>query len=268
MDLIGHRFQKMRQGLKIIRLLFIVLLFSNLSLAACRAQNSDPILRPNDLIEHPDQYLNRQVQIEIVEPLYGPATPAALAKTPYGQVRVLIPDGGGTNLTLVPKAFQLKDPNRYRHKFDRVISSPVRVKGEFLKDEELTKGTRRQAYVLRVASLENVTPGKAIPIPSLAVIKANPQRYDRKQIVYEGVYQTGFEVMALDKEIWLSMQPNATILGKSQVKSNRKQATANRVRVTGTLFAKPGARYGHLGGYPFEILIHQLEYLGPATSAP
>jgi hypothetical protein len=35
----------------------------------------------------------------------------------------------------------------------------------------------------------------------------------------------------------------------------------HRVRVTGYLFTKPGAAYGHLGGYAYELVADKIEFL-------
>jgi hypothetical protein len=130
------------------------------------------------------------------------------------------------------------------------------VKGELLKDEEMSKATRGGAYVVRVLSMEPLVMGPPQKT-SLDVIKNNPAKWDRKLIEYEGIYQTGFEVSALD-EIWLETAPNTKI-----VKSGNVGPHANRVRVTGILFARPGARYGHLGGYKYQLTASKIEYLAP-----
>jgi len=213
-------------------------------------------VRPSDLIENADNYLNQTVELEIVEPLYGPSKPEDLARVEYGQVQVRIPEGGIGTLSLVPQAFKATDPNRYRNKFDRVIESPVRVKGELLKDDEMSKATHSPVYVVRVLSMEPLVMGPPQKVASLDVIKASPAQWDRKQIEYEGTYQTGFEVSALDGDIWLETTPHTKIIKPGTVGTQ-----ANRVRVTGILFARPGARYGHLGGYKFQLTASKIEYL-------
>ena len=215
------------------------------------AQTRKNPLRPSDLIENANNFLNQTVELEIVEPLYGPSKPEDLARVEYGQVQVRIPEGGNGNLSLVPAAFKPTDPNRYRNKFDRVIESPIRVKGELLKDDEMSNATHSPVYVVRVLSIEPLVMG-----PPQKVTKADLAQSDRKQIEYEGTYQTGFEVSSLDGDIWLETAPNTKIL-----KSGNVGANANRVRVTGILFARPGARYGHLGGYKFQLTASKIEYL-------
>ena len=91
-------------------------------------------------------------------------------------------------------------------------------------------------------------------------LNSNPARWDRKHIVYEGVYRRGFEISGLD-EIWLETSPNPTILNKPGESTG---LSSNKVRVTGILFARPGARYGHLGGYKFQMTASKIEYLGAA----
>jgi hypothetical protein len=220
-------------------------------------------LRPADLLEHAGRYLHRTVEVEIVEPLRGPATAEALARSEYGQVEIRIPEGTGGNLTLVPSTFRLEDPARYRRKFDRVIQSPVRVRGELLRDEELSKAYHRPVYVIRVATLAPLPLGPPQKVSSLQEIQSNPARWDRKLITYEGVYKHGFEISALDRDIWLDFAPGAAVDGRP---SDRSGSGSHHVRVTGILFARPGASYGHLGGYHFELLASKVEYLGAVDS--
>ena len=212
-------------------------------------------MRPSELIENANNYLNQTVELEIVEPLYGPSKPEDLARVEYGQVEVRVPEGMSGSLSLVPAAFKVNDPNRYRNKFDRVIESPIRVKGELLKDEEMSKASHRPAYLIRVLSMEPIAMGPPLKVASLDVIKADPAQWDRKLIEYEGTYQTRFEVSSLDG-IWLETAPGTKI-----IKSGNLSSQANRVRVTGILFARPGAHYGHLGGYNFQLTASKIEYL-------
>ena len=232
-------------------LLLVVMILS----CGLPAQTRKNPLRPSELIENANTYLNQPVDLEILEPLYGPSKPEDLVRAEYGQVEVRIPEGMSGTLSLVPAAFKTTDPNRYRNKFDRVIESPVRVKGELLSDDEMSKATRRPVYVVRVLSMEPIVMGPPHKVASLAVIKTDPAQWDRKQILYEGIYRTGFEVSVLD-EIWLDTAPNTKI-----IKSGSVGSQANRVRVTGILFSRPGAHYGHLGGYRFQLTASKIEYL-------
>jgi len=138
---------------------FYLLLVAMILSCGLPAQTRKNPVRPSDLIENADNYLNQTVELEIVEPLYGPSKPEDLARVEYGQVQVRIPEGGNGTLSLVPQAFKATDPNRYRNKFDRVIESPVRVKGELLKDDEMSKATHSPVYVVRVLSMDPLVMG-------------------------------------------------------------------------------------------------------------
>ncbi|HET6978983.1 MAG TPA: hypothetical protein VFI24_21805 [Pyrinomonadaceae bacterium] len=232
-------------------LLLVVMILS----CGLPAQTRKNPLRPAELIENANTYLNQSVDLEIVEPLYGPSKPEDLARAEYGQVEVRIPEGMGGTLSLVPATFKATDPNRYRNKFDRVIESPVRVKGELLSDDEMSKSTRRPCYVVRVISMEPLVTEPPQKLASLDAVKNDPAQWDRKQVLYEGIYQTEFEVSSLDG-MWLEITANTKI-----IKSGSVGRQANRVRVTGILFARPGAHYGHLGGYKFQLTASKIEYL-------
>ncbi len=215
-------------------------------------------MRPLDLIEHADRHLGRTVAVDIVEPLRGPATKEALARSEYGQVEISIPEGGAASLALVPAHFHPNDPTRYREKFDQVLKSPLRVRGELMRDDEMSR-EKRPAYVFRVASSEPLTLEAPVAVRSLAEIAADAKRFDRRAIEYEGSYRQGFEVSALDKDIWLATSPATTVIGRPAGGSSA--ATPRRVRVTGILFARPNAHYGHLGGYRYQLQATHLEYL-------
>jgi hypothetical protein len=128
----------------------------------------------------------------------------------------------------------------------------------------MTKSLHRPFYVIRVATWEPIAREAPTAVHSLAELKANPAQWDRRRIVYEGIYENRFEVSALDKEIWLGFERNAELIGKPSEPNNGSRI--NRVRVTGLLFAKPGALYGHLGGYSFELVASKVEFLGPASA--
>src|SRR4030095_588617 len=116
---------------------FFLSLFLGLAMSCSGAPQG--LLRPADLIAAPQKYFHQTVEVEIVDPLSGPPTPEALARAEYGKVSVDMPDARFVDFSLVPAAFRVEDPNRYKLKFDRVIQGPIRVKGEFLSDEEMSK---------------------------------------------------------------------------------------------------------------------------------
>ncbi|MFN7940234.1 MAG: hypothetical protein U0X73_01435 [Thermoanaerobaculia bacterium] len=212
-------------------------------------------LRADRLVEQVDRHLGQMVEIDIVEPLSGPSTPEQLARVEFGQVRVEIPDASGAQLSLVPRTFRLDDPNRYRQRFDRVLASPLRVRGDLLEDPELKAGKRR-ALVLRVESVTLLPPAPVVKVASVAELLADRERFDRATIELEGDYASRFEVSALAGEIWLEAAPGAKVLGTPSHGFGTR-----RVRVVGTLFAKPGARYGHMGGYAMLLVAREIEYL-------
>lgn len=240
--------------MKVLITVSLLLLSSSCSFPAQVRKTS---LRPGELLETPNTYLNQPVEVEIVEPLYGPTNAEQLARAEYGQVEVRIPEGLNGRISLVPQAFKVSDPNRYRQKFDHVIEPPVKVRGEFLKDEEMSNAEHKGIFVIRVTSIEPLVLGQPEKVGSLKKIESDPTRWDRKLITYEGLYQKGFEVSSLDGKIWVETFPTATI-----IKPNSTADTQlNKVRVVGILFSKPGAHYGHLGGSRFQLVATKIEYL-------
>lgn len=219
------------------------------------AQSAPDAVALNLLLATPDRYLNRPLDILIVEPLEGPATAKALAAIEYGQVRIRVPDDGSQDVALVPAAFRMSDPNRYKAKFDRPLESPIKVRGELLADNEMETGTRRKHYVIRVASYEYLPPATPKPLKSIAELDAAAATWDRQRIVYEGTYETAFEVSALDKRIWLESSRTTEMVNAPSQRLGR-----HAVRVTGYIYTKRGG-YGHLGGYAYELVADRIEFL-------
>lgn len=226
-------------------------------LAACvvggpRAQPGSAVSL-SAMLETPERHVGRMVDVVIVEPLRGPQTAAALASAPYGYVSVDVPDGGPRNVLLVPSTFALRDPDRYKRKFDSPLRSPLRVRGEWMVDKE---NGPRETWVIRVASCEAVEPPAPRVVKGLSEIDADPARWDRQRIVYEGTYAQAFEISALDRSIWLGFQASTSV-----VRPPAQRAGTHKVRVTGYLYAKRGGAYGHLGGYRCMLFADTIEYL-------
>ena len=91
-------------------------------------------------------------------------------------------------------------------------------------------------------------------VSGLDELDANPSKWDRQRIVYEGSYVYGFETSALDKVIWLGFRPSTTGVRSTAPPPNQK------VRVTGYPFARPGDGYGHLGAYRYLLVADAIEY--------
>lgn len=223
--------------------------------AGASAEEVRAPLRPGELLAQAERWAGSVVEIEIVERLAGPPTLERLAKAEYGQVRVELPEGASSEISLVPPAFRLEDPARYRQRFDRVLVAPLRVRGELLEDRELRRGAHR-SYVIRVERAEVLPSAPPIRVGSVAELRADRTRFDRATIQIEGSYVSAFEKSALENEIWLSQAAGARIVGEP-----RRDGKAQQVRVVGVLFAAPGAHYGHLGGYAFELSAREIEYL-------
>ena len=182
-------------------------------------------LGPGDVIESADSHLGRTVVVDVVEPLSGPSSPEALARLEYGQVRINVPDARGGELSLVPEVFRLADPDRYKKKFDRVLVSPLRLRGELLEDSELSRPGRR-ALVLRVLAIEPLELPPPIRVAAVEEILADRERFDRAVVEIEGDYESRFEVSRLAGKIWLSSYPDAEIVNPPATRQSR-----HRVRV-------------------------------------
>lgn len=214
---------------------------SSLSLLAS-AQTANIRLRPLDLIDSPQQFLSHTVEVEIVEGLNG------VGGDPHAQLCVAMPEAFPCVLSLIAPA---------------PLSSPVRVRGEFQRDDGLTEQARVPGYVIRVSSAEPLPEETPTRVASVAELLAQKERFDRRRIVIEGTWLKGFEISTLDGEIWVHAGANAETVGTPSKKDHGSRG--NRVRLTGLLFARPGRRYGHMGGATMSLLASRVEYLGSGS---
>jgi hypothetical protein len=208
------------------------------------AQPARTPLRPLDLVRSPEQFLNLAVEVEIVERLNG------VGGDPHAQLCVSMPEAFPCVLSLIAPA---------------PLSSPVRVRGEFRRDDSLTREMRQPGYVIRVSSAEPLPEEVPARVASVAELLAQMERFDRRRIIIEGTWLKGFETSTLDGEIWVHVGADVETVGKPRKKNDGR---GNRVRLTGLLFARPGSRYGHMGSAAMSILASKVEYLGPGKMAP
>lgn len=208
-------------------------------------------LRPSDLLQAPEQFVNRTVEVEIVERLNGVGGDA------YAQACVGLPESAPCVLSLVPSTFAPDAPDRHLRKFDRPITPPVRVRGEFLRDDGLTKTW--PGYVIRVSSVEPLPLEPPARVGSVAELLANKERWDRRRVELEGTWRHGFEISNLDtRELWLSVPRDAEVLNAPKKRAPRGE----RVRVTGLVFARAGRGYGHMGAAGALLVASKVEHLG------
>jgi hypothetical protein len=197
--------------------------------------------RPEELLEHPEKYVGHVVDLTVVEPLRGPETEETRLTGEYGFYAVDVPEGHDVSLDLVPPGFQLADDARYKARFDHVMTPPLRVRGEVLRDPRMPTPT----LVVRVASAVPVDLGAPVHIADVAAL-GEGGRFDRKSVEIEGEIRHGFEVSAIGAEIWVS---------SARYRPGAFPVPVSPTAHAGILFAKKGARYGHLGGYRYELVM-------------
>lgn len=211
-----------------------------------------PALRPSALLEDPARFLNRTVEVEIVERLNG------VGGEPLAQACVGVPESAGCTLSLVPPGFEPGAVDRRTRRFEAPLVSPVRVRGQFLRDDGL--GLSTPGYVIRVVSSEPLPAETPVVVASVKDLLSQKERLDRRLVVLEGRWQHGFERSTLDGlELWLSVSQDTVVTGQPPKK--REALRGNRVRVTGRVFARPGRRYGHMGQAAALLSATRLEHL-------
>jgi hypothetical protein len=144
---------------------------------------------------------------------------------------------------LVPERFRLTDPKRHQLKFDRVLTSPLHVRGEVIVDRFRADQSERLA--VRVIEARPLALGTPLTItPAEAVTGA----FDHRLVALIGKVDSGFEQSSIGG-VWFG--------GGRYRAGTFGQASREDVHV-GILFSRKGGGYGHLGRYAAE-LITQLE---------
>jgi hypothetical protein len=189
------------------------------------------------------------IDVDLLEDLDGPATEEERKRALRGAYTVC--GHGGHDIDLVPS------------KFDQVLAPPVRVHGRFVyegdprvaafydtmcagwgdcMDEPLCR--KRPRYVLVVERVVALDLGRPIQIASFEALGSDGL-YDRKLVEVEGSIESGFEVHRIGP-MWVSY---------ARFRSGAIPQPSGPGRFVGILHAKPGARYGHMGGYEYELVL-------------
>lgn len=191
-------------------------------------------------------------------------------------MKILSPDYV-RGLDLVSPPFTPDDPNRYARVAPLYRGEQrVSVKGKFIIDLMKTPTRPIENDVIVVDQLD-ILP---FPAPEKEVITKETfsrmiadgtiASLNRKRIIYEGEFGSGFEVALLDKLIWVNfieseggnavsafeqfMRTHSTMRQEDgQIKS--------QIRATGVLYATPGQRYGHLGRTQYQLMVDTVEFL-------
>jgi hypothetical protein len=109
-------------------------------------------------------------------------------------------------------------------------------------DEPLCRKPPR--YVLVVERVLPLDLGRPIRIASFEALGSDG-RYDRKLVEVEGSIEAGFEMHRIGP-MWVSF---------ARFRAGAIPEPSAPGRVVGVLHAKPGARYGHMGGYEYELVL-------------
>jgi hypothetical protein len=174
---------------------------------------------------------------------------------------------------------------RFKHIFSNGINN-MRVKSGLGKRFKMLKIKRSLAIilVLSVAPLiiccnpEDVPPVYPAEV-TFADLVSNPEAYHDKEIIIDGYWFDGFEIVVLAERlkdddytqgnlkpagalIWIQGGLSEEVLGGLYLQPNNPTgypAHYGKIRLTGTL--EYGGQYGHLGAYEYRLTIHDSETL-------
>lgn len=200
-------------------------------------------LRAIDLAADPEPHVGKDVSLTIVEDL--------LTSEARGDLRVDLPEYPDRTLALaVPVGRPLPE-------------SPALVVGR------VRRAANQSGWVVDVTSSRPLARGPYESAPSIDAILAEPSRWDRRWVTYEGTWTSGFESSELDERIWLDLHASAREAASSLPPSPRAPGAPprrTRVRVQGILYARPQSGYGHLGHSPLAIVADRLVVLDGAVT--
>lgn len=202
-------------------------------------------MRAIDLADAPERYVGKTVTVDIVEHLMNGTE----------GIRVDIPEHGAMRLTLVRDASLGSER----------IESPIRVRGEL--ERRFPSGLLEKAnnccFVIRASSIEPLVLPPAVPAPAIDAILADRPRWDRRPVIYEGVWAYGWEWSLLDLRISLDLRIDAAQAARNAnlPRPPHGKGSEVRVRVTGILFSHGNLGYGHLNARPLGLLASKLEVL-------
>lgn len=195
------------------------------------------------LVSHPD-WVGKRVTVDLFEPLYDDEHSSV---APRGGYDVEVDGVGATRLGLIPAS---------RGAMPDEVHPPVRVTGVLR--------TAKFGFVLaaeRIEPLSFPTPERLAHADEL--YEHGSARRAERYVEVEDEYATAFEVSRLGRRVWLDAYPDAKIRCEPpDEKVHRLDVERHRVRVVG--YAHAGDTYGHLGGYPAEIVATEIVYLDPA----
>lgn len=126
---------------------------------------------------------------------------------------------------------------------------------------EQSSASTRNALLLRVDAVEPLLEPLPVLAPTTSAIAADRPRWDRRLVIYEGTWHTGFETSSLDHDIWLEPRPSSIEGAYARGRLKAGDYENYRVRVTGRLYAHGAIRYGHLGQYAMALDATRVEIL-------
>lgn len=228
-----------------------------------------------------DLSVNRQTydgrMIEIIDYMDTGPLPLPDGTKKYAEyIKILSPDYV-RGLDLVTPPFTLDDPARYVRVTPLYRGEQhVRIRGKFVIDLMKTPTRPIENDVIVVDSLD------VLPFPepedgvltkdsfSRLIADGTVASLNRKRIVYEGTYGTGFEVSLLDSLIWVNFIESEVGNAASEFERFMREHAQSeqedgqiksQVRVTGVLYTTPGQRYGHLGRAAYQMMVDTVVFL-------
>jgi hypothetical protein len=214
-------------------------------------------VRTFDVLEQADEWLGRELVVDIYEPLLDDEHSSS---APVGGYDVDVPGVGTHILNLVADGSDLAAlPARLR--------APVRVRSTLARDEAMEGSSHRVWRVLVVHEVAPLSFPEPERVAKPRTIVRRRRAWDRHYVQLEGVWRSGFEISMLDK-IWIDLAPGVEVHCEPPPSGGGGYFNHNEDRVRLTGFVHTRSHYGHLGAARAMLVANEVAFLETPGCTP
>jgi hypothetical protein len=210
-----------------------------------------------DVLQHPDEWLGRDLVVDIYDPLLDEMHSSA---APVGGYEVEVASVGTHILNLVAdgSALPALPPD---------LAAPLRVHATLERHEAREASSHRVWRVLVVHEIEPLSFPEPEHVAEPRTILRHRRAWDRHYVQIEGVWRTGFEISMLD-EIWIDVAPGVEVHCEPPPSGDRSYFPQSEARVRLTGFVHTRSRYGHMGIARAELVANEVAFLDTPGCTP
>jgi len=216
-------------------------------------------LRSYDVLQHADDWLGRELVVDVYEPIYGPVNSSSAPDNGYD---VEVEDVGTDILNLVPDGRDITT-------LPADLEPPFRVRATLRRDDKWEKSSGRTWRVLEIHEMSPLKFPRPVRAESAKAILRRPRRWHGRYVELEGDWGTGFEASYIDR-IWIDLYPGVEVFCEppSEPDEGRfgRGYETHRVRLVGYVYTM--GQYGHLGGGKGNLVATKVTFLDTPGCKP